>query len=244
MSKTIKFNRRVAFWRCARGRTFIWSGFAAAIALPSIAAAAEQRELDAHVHGAAELRIVAEDNRLVAELETPMMNVVGFEREPRSSEEQETYESAVSLLGNSGAIFEFRGTECSSLDVAIEEPEFHAHDHDEDHDHGDEHDHDDDHHHDDDHDHDDEQDHGDDHHHDDDHGDEHDHAHAHDDGEDAHFEIHATYEFECDDLNSLESIRVNLFDSFSGMEEIDAFYIGDRTFTAELTSSDAEISLR
>ncbi len=219
MPTTINFNRKDVFWRCAKGRTFIWSGFAAAIVLPSIAVAAEHRELDAHVHGAAELRIVAEDGRLVAELETPMMNVAGFEREPRSSEKQETYNNAVRLLGNSGAVFQFRGTECTSLDVTIEGPEFDAHGHEDDHDHGD------------------------DHHHDDDHGDEHDHAHD-SDGDGAHYEIHATYEFECDDLNRLESVRLNLFDSFASMEEIDAFYIGDRTFTAELTSSNPEMSLR
>ena len=48
-----------------------------------------QGSLDAHVHGEAELNIVIEGRELLMELESPSFNLVGFEHEPQSLNQQD-----------------------------------------------------------------------------------------------------------------------------------------------------------
>lgn len=60
---------------------------------------------DVHVHGAAVLNIVVEDKTILIELESPAMNILGFEHEPKTEEHHaivkqanEQFKSYLSIL--------------------------------------------------------------------------------------------------------------------------------------------------
>ena len=59
-----------------------------------------QGSLDAHVHGEAELNIVFEGRELLMELESPSFNLVGFEHEPQSLDQQKLVENTIEKLNN------------------------------------------------------------------------------------------------------------------------------------------------
>jgi hypothetical protein len=61
----------------------------------------------AHAHGKVTLNIVLEANQLTIELDSPAVNVVGFEHEPRSKEEQSAVASANAHLRDSRKLFGF-----------------------------------------------------------------------------------------------------------------------------------------
>lgn len=59
----------------------------------------------AHVHGLARLDVAAEPGRLILHLETPLVNVLGFERSPRTDAERALADAVVARL-RSGAVFQ------------------------------------------------------------------------------------------------------------------------------------------
>ena len=79
-----------------------------------------QSSLDAHVHGEANLNIVLENRNLLIEFESPSYNLVGFEHEPRNTNQKKSVENAISLLENPKNIFQVSSeAECRSLDALV-----------------------------------------------------------------------------------------------------------------------------
>lgn len=78
--------------------------------------------------------------------------------------------------------------------------------------------------------------------HDDDKHADHDHDHDHDEG--THSSALVSYEYNCEDSGELQSIAINLFDVWSGFEELDVQLIGPGGQSAvELTAGQATVGL-
>lgn len=60
---------------------------------------------EAHVHGAAKLEVAQEGPSLTVHLESPLINLFGFERAPRSAAERAVVQQAVARLRDGEAIF-------------------------------------------------------------------------------------------------------------------------------------------
>jgi len=201
---------------------------AVAACLPLTTFAQTERDLDSHEHGAALLNVALDDGQLFIELESPWNNLVGFEHEPETEEQQQLFDAAGELLENPAELFGLDAGNCSITSSTIESGIELEHSDDHDDDHGDEHsdDHDDDHgdEHGDDHDDDHGDEHGDDH--DDDHGDEHGDDHADHADEESHAELLASYVFTCSSLSELDSIDVKFLQIWNNFEELDVQLIG------------------
>ena len=99
-------------------------------------------EQQAHLHGVAELTLAIEGNKLEISLESPAVNIVGFEHKATSKQQIKAVEQAKSILESSPRLFSFSGSDCvlqqASVDMsALIEQDHHDH-HDDEHD--DEHD--------------------------------------------------------------------------------------------------------
>jgi len=64
-----------------------------------------QRSHDAHEHGVGELNIAIEGNSLHIELESPAMNLVGFEHQPRDKQQLAAVKQAVAQLKEGDKLF-------------------------------------------------------------------------------------------------------------------------------------------
>lgn len=187
----------------------------------NVAIAQTERDLDSHEHGAGALNIALDGNAVFIELESPWNNIVGFEHEPNTPEQEKLVDDALALLNDPAKLFAFTGTDCTVTQTSLENGLEHDEHHDEhDDEHKDEH-HDDEHkddHHDDEHK---------DEHHDDEHNDEHhdDHAAEHGD-EETHSEVLLNAEFSCSDVSKLSAIEVSFLSIWSGFEDLDVQLIG------------------
>jgi hypothetical protein len=76
------------------------------LAGPAVAADGFEQHA-AHEHGKVTLNIVFEAKRLTIELDSPAVNVVGFEHEPRSKDEQSAVAAANTYLRDSRKLFGF-----------------------------------------------------------------------------------------------------------------------------------------
>lgn len=72
----------------------------AAAVMPATAAGSQ-----AHEHGVAQLDVVVEPERVVFDLDTPLDNVVGFERAPRTDAERERVKAVLARLRDAAALF-------------------------------------------------------------------------------------------------------------------------------------------
>ena len=89
-----------------------------------------------HVHGAAELMLAAEGNKIEIILNVPAMSVVGFESQVVSAAQQQAVSDADALLRNPDQLFSLRGGQCvledtqvdfsAITDVALDAEEEHA----------------------------------------------------------------------------------------------------------------------
>lgn len=70
-------------------------------------AASITRSADSHSHGDAELALVLEDDTLTIELDTPLFNVLGFERHPETALQKAKTETVENQLGNVQELFTF-----------------------------------------------------------------------------------------------------------------------------------------
>ena len=88
--------KRKPFWRTDR---VIMMTLASALAFPALAHDDHGHDhghsLGAHVHGEAMMQLGIEGYRAELILDTPAVNIIGFERPPRSEEEEAALESAV-----------------------------------------------------------------------------------------------------------------------------------------------------
>ena len=73
-----------------------------------------------HVHGAAELMLAAEGNRVEIILNVPAMSVVGFESQVASEEQQQRVNEAAALLRNPSQLFSLRGGQCTLEDALVD----------------------------------------------------------------------------------------------------------------------------
>jgi len=83
-------------------RPLISLAFIAIVATPFGAPAQTQH---AHVHGQIKLDVVVEGPTVVIEMESPLDNFTGFEREPRTDAEKKTAEAVVAQLRAADQIF-------------------------------------------------------------------------------------------------------------------------------------------
>ena len=92
---------------------------------------------DAHVHGLSYLKIALENQTLLVEINSPLMDIVGFEGEPRTKVQKDSIELATNKLRTIGNVLIFKGGSCveKNIDVNL------GHDHGTEHSHS-EHDHD------------------------------------------------------------------------------------------------------
>ena len=120
-----------------RFRTLVAS---AVLALPiSVLADDHQHSLEAHVHGLGTLNIALENQLLELQLESPAMNIIGFEYQPTTEADIQSVKAAQNTLSNAAELFAFSpAAQCRLTSVSIENALLKgsgAHDHDHDHDH-------------------------------------------------------------------------------------------------------------
>lgn len=178
--------------------------------------------IGAHVHGEAELKVVLSGKDLVIDLDSPAMNVFGFEHNPNTDEQKATVAKKEKLLGDAAALFGIKGGDCSLKEADVDMPfdednaELDAHKHADD-----EHKHDD--------------------HQDDD-------KHGHDDHEhdgEIHSDVEATYNYECQAPEKLTEIQVKLFDTFKGFDKLNAEWVaGDKQGAQTLTKGSQKLLLK
>lgn len=90
------------------------------VTLPTLATE-PVRQHGAHQHGTAELRIAVEGQTLQIELESPAMNIVGFEHHPRSAAEKKAAQQAAAALRDPGRVFELPATaKCALREMKLE----------------------------------------------------------------------------------------------------------------------------
>ena len=205
-----------------------------AIILPSSQASEQAIALGSHVHGLAELNIAMEGKTLEIQLISPAMNLLGFEHKASSKEERAAVEHGESQLHNHEALFLLSNEQCvhtmTTVDVSdlIERTESSTSDQDE-HDGHDESEHDG---------HDEDEHDG----HDEDESEHHHENHAE---ADKHSDVTATYQYRCENTTSLSSITVNVFDSFSGIHNLDVMWIStSHQGGVTLTSKNRTIKLK
>jgi len=157
-----------------------------------------------HVHGMASLFFVLEQNQLMIELESPAMNLIGFEHAPHNEAQQLQVEQAKQQLSAGEKLFSFNGGQCQLLtaDIAMAVME---HDHKEEHYNKEEH------------------------YHESEHGDHHEEAHdEHEEQKESaaeHADVAAKYLFSCQQPATLTAIDVTLFKPFPGVEELHAQWV-------------------
>ncbi|WLQ12552.1 DUF2796 domain-containing protein [Hahella aquimaris] len=85
-------------------RNRLWAGMMM-LAASQLTQAEEFEQHGAHVHGAATMNLALEEGNLVVELESPAMNLVGFEHAPATDEERQQVEKAAALLNKGEELF-------------------------------------------------------------------------------------------------------------------------------------------
>lgn len=73
------------------------------------------RQHASHEHGTAILNVVQENNNLIIEFISPAANIVGFEHEPSSHEQEEAVHQAIDLLEDGSKLFLFSSAAHSIL---------------------------------------------------------------------------------------------------------------------------------
>ena len=98
---------------------------------------AEHGSLDAHEHGAAMLNVVLDGQVLELELESPAMNLVGFEHAAKSTADKAKVSAARSQLTQPQVLFGLNAGDCTISKQEVESPLFakHADSHEHEHEH-------------------------------------------------------------------------------------------------------------
>ncbi len=99
----------------------------------------EHGSLNAHEHGVTQLNIVLDGQALELQLESPAMNLVGFEHAANSAADKAKVAAVRDQLQQPLSLFSLSAGECSVSEQTLESPLFaeseQGHDHDHDHDH-------------------------------------------------------------------------------------------------------------
>lgn len=91
--------------------------------------------LGAHEHGVASLNAALDGNLLELQLESPAMNLVGFEHAAKSDADKAKVAAAKRELEQPITLFALNSGDCKTTEVELESPLFDDADHDHDHDH-------------------------------------------------------------------------------------------------------------
>ena len=152
-----------------------------------------------HVHGAAELMLAAEGNKIEIILNVPAMSVVGFESQVVSAAQQQAVSDADALLRNPDQLFSLRGGQCVLEDTQVDfnaikgvsvdvEEEHHAEEEHADHEHS---------------------------------------AHAEAGVDEDHSDIAVQYHFNCDNSAALEQLRFGPDGLPFGLEQINIMWVSE-----------------
>ena len=198
----------------------------------SFQTSAQVRQKDSHEHGAANLMLAIEGDKLQIGIEVPSESLIGFEHFPKSRSDRENFNEAIKILSNPSKFFStpddaeclLTGLNVSQTLFSGEEEDEHGHEEKDEHDdHGheeeNEHGHEEKNEHDE-HGHEEEDEHG--HEKKDEHGhDDHD-EHGHEDSEkgEIHSEFRSNYSWNCLHTDEIDSIGNKLFSFFPRIEEI------------------------
>ena len=89
---------------------------------------------DAHVHGLSHLTIALEKQTLLVEISSPLMDIVGFEGEPRTKVQKDSIERAKATLRKIDNVLIFKGGSCleKNIDVTLGHDHSNEHSHSED----------------------------------------------------------------------------------------------------------------
>lgn len=177
------------------------------------------RSADSHMHGGATLALALDGDILSVELESPLYNLVGFERAPDTDAQRTEVEQAERKLASPENLIAFNPEAGCRPDAIAPISLFADGGHDGDH----------------------KADHGDDHRHDDHDSDQDDDEHD----ESTHRDALVTYTFTCTDPSALRRANVDLLNAFPLMEEVDVVYLGTSTQKSfELSGSQTTLDLR
>ena len=174
--------------------------------------AAENRQHDAHEHGAAMLGMAQQGKLIQMELDSPAFNIVGFEHTPSNANEEEKVALMLAQLKMGSMLFTFpAAAKCQLVNVDISSGLFEAshsdeNDHDSDSDHSD-----------------DEDDHGSVSDHSDD-EDDHENDHENDSG---HSDIEASWTYSCENPLLVRKVEFPLFSYFENLTDLDVDFIMD-----------------
>lgn len=102
----------------------------------------EHGSLDAHEHGVAQLNVVLDGQALELELESPAMNLVGFEHAAENAADKAKVAAARSQLQDPQALFGLGAGACSLSATELESRLFEDEQHEDEHEHEEHHDHD------------------------------------------------------------------------------------------------------
>lgn len=82
----------------------------------------EHRDVEAHQHGIAELNWVMEGQKISVSLQSPAMNMLGFEHRPRNKHENQQLSLLLTTLTRPDKVIEFIGGQCTLSSVNITNP--------------------------------------------------------------------------------------------------------------------------
>ena len=159
------------------------------------------RQKDSHEHGAANLKIALEGEKIQVEFEVPSESLIGFEHFPKSESNRENFSNAIKILSDPSRLFAMsREGECLLVGMNISQSLFsneeeHGHDDSED-----------------------------------EHGkDESEEEHGHDQSEksEIHSEFKSNYSWNCQHLDEIDSIGTQLMTVFPKIEEIRVNWISN-----------------
>ena len=160
----------------------------------SFQTSAEVRQKDSHEHGAANLMLAIEGDKLQIGIEVPSESLIGFEHFPKSRNDHENFNEAIKILSNPSKFFStpddaeclLTGLNVSQTLFSGEEEDEHGHEEKDEHGH-----------------------------------DEHD-EHGHEDSEKGgiHSEFRSNYSWNCLHTDEIDSIGNKLFSIFPRIEEI------------------------
>ncbi len=81
---------------------------------------------EAHVHGDAELSLAQEGGEILLLLDSPAVNILGFEHAPSRAREQQAFDRAIDILERGDELFRFNGqAECRQNAARVETPLLH-----------------------------------------------------------------------------------------------------------------------
>jgi Protein of unknown function (DUF2796) len=99
--------------------------FCALLTHPSSAEEFEQHP--PHEHGKVTINAALDGNQLVIELDSPAVNVVGFEHKPRNDDERTAVSAAAKLLGNGRGLFTLpKEARCQFEKADLQAPQWEA----------------------------------------------------------------------------------------------------------------------